>query len=908
MKLLRRLKAICIIVLIAFSWNFLGIANLALAITSATASTTDSSTNTDNPLIDLSVQTQAFANALRTIQAGLQQGQDQTAALTAASSQLNDILSLQDSVSAKLQEIQTSLPPSPPPEALDRLTDFINQTQKGFSTLAALADSLNQLMAQDQISASDLAPLMAAVDSLVPSSAANITNSAQKLPHRRSDIEKRAPAAQPAITIGTTSPTADDLAATKDIQFSPEITNLASQLQNDPVQMYLYVLNNVDYQPYYGSVKGSQGVYWEKAGNDIDQASFLMALFRISGYPARYITGTVQITIDQAMNWTGGKTPQAAVNILQNNGIPLQTVTAADGSITAINLTHTWVELHVLDKLHNHKWVQLDPSFKQFQYLDGIDLTPAMGFDFNSFYNAAIAGATINPDQFYVTNLNSTNIDNNLDAYVDNLQTWINTNLPNATVGDVLGYRQIVQQQVDKHFRGAFPFQNFTPQSELSVLPDSQRYQINFQMTGLNYSTSLPELYGKRLTLDYVPASDYDQQLIDEAGGIYNVFALMVSMKPQLKLEGQVVAEGQGVTLGSYQICTTSFLQPSGTAWDSNDKYVTTGADYCISLDYQRISSELLNQRANDFQNLPAGSQEVEEEALNLTGMVYFTEVELFSNMEAKINHISWTREPAEAFLASDLTVSSFFGIPIGVKPGPLDIDVKRYPVEPVSNTGNSPDEINWMIASGSFSSAAENLVFEQLYQIVAVSTEKLLALANDQGIRIYTINQDNISQTLPAISAPSSYKQSMTDSVNAGYTVVVPQTGLQVNYWYGYCWEVIDPKTGACAFLIGGSLTSGSSITAAGGMTAKIDPFTGMQAYRAVFTGNLNDVINEIGEDIDIEVAKTLFLDLGIGATVAGTVVVAAMPYITWGMTVVSIARFTDWLSKHMEWVPVDP
>jgi hypothetical protein len=102
MKLLRRLKAICIIVLIAFSWNFLGISNLALAITSATASTTDSSTNIDNPLIDLSVQTQAFASAMRTIQAGLQQGQDQTAALTTASSQLNDILSLHDSVSAKL--------------------------------------------------------------------------------------------------------------------------------------------------------------------------------------------------------------------------------------------------------------------------------------------------------------------------------------------------------------------------------------------------------------------------------------------------------------------------------------------------------------------------------------------------------------------------------------------------------------------------------------------------------------------------------------------------------------------------------------------------------------------------------------------------------------------------------------
>ncbi len=72
--------------------------------------------------------------------------------------------------------------------------------------------------------------------------------------------------------------------------------------------------------------------------------------------------------------------------------------------------------LYIKDSLHNHRWVQLDPSFKQYQYVDGIDVKQAMGFDLDSFYNAAVAGATINQAQSYVTNLNAANIQNNLQA------------------------------------------------------------------------------------------------------------------------------------------------------------------------------------------------------------------------------------------------------------------------------------------------------------------------------------------------------------------------------------------------------------------------------------------------------------------------------------------------------------
>ncbi|MHB8156111.1 MAG: hypothetical protein ACYDEQ_01745 [Desulfocucumaceae bacterium] len=81
------------------------------------------------------------------------------------------------------------------------------------------------------------------------------------------------------------------------------------------------------------------------------------------------------------------------------------------------------------------------------------------------------------------------------------------------------------------------------------------------------------------------------------------------------------------------------------------------------------------------------------------------------------------------------------------------------------------------MPRAGAIGYAVEHAVFEQLYGIESVSTEKILYLANQQGIPIYSINRDNINQTLPLISAPAIVKQNISDSVlNSGWIAVIPQ------------------------------------------------------------------------------------------------------------------------------------
>jgi len=114
-----------------------------------------------------------------------------------------------------------------------------------------------------------------------------------------------------------TTPTAADLAPTEDVQITQEIRDLARELGNDPVKIYEYVRNTIDFEPTWGSIKGSVLTLWEKSGNAVDTAGLLIALFRAANIPARYVLGTIQVPAAQAQNWVGGvATPQIAATIV----------------------------------------------------------------------------------------------------------------------------------------------------------------------------------------------------------------------------------------------------------------------------------------------------------------------------------------------------------------------------------------------------------------------------------------------------------------------------------------------------------------------------------------------------------------------------------------------------------------
>ena len=81
--------------------------------------------------------------------------------------------------------------------------------------------------------------------------------------------------------------------------------NEAAELNNHPLTIHNWVRNNIEYLPTYGSIQGSDLTLLSKRGNAFDTASLLIALYRAANIPARYVYGTVELQVDQAMNWVG---------------------------------------------------------------------------------------------------------------------------------------------------------------------------------------------------------------------------------------------------------------------------------------------------------------------------------------------------------------------------------------------------------------------------------------------------------------------------------------------------------------------------------------------------------------------------------------------------------------------------
>ena len=164
-------------------------------------------------------------------------------------------------------------------------------------------------------------------------------------------------------------------------------------------------------------------------------------------------------------------------------------------------------------------WVALDASVKQYSYAAGMDLQTAVPLDAQALLNAAQSGATVNEQEGWVQNLNQTAIQNQLTSYQNQLKTYIDTQKPNATVGDVIG-RKIIPQTVHSVLAGVTPLALVQSGQQAAAVPSSLQHQFSYTLSDnwgnelLSYTAPTSQLGGKRITLSYAPASQADTDLI----------------------------------------------------------------------------------------------------------------------------------------------------------------------------------------------------------------------------------------------------------------------------------------------------------------------------------------------------------------------------------------------------------
>ena len=86
------------------------------------------------------------------------------------------------------------------------------------------------------------------------------------------------------VEITSPEPSSDDLIYDADTVY-PEVIKTFAEKLGDVNSIYLYVKNNIYFEAYSGSKKGATVTLEQQGGNDIDQASLLIAMLRAINIP-----------------------------------------------------------------------------------------------------------------------------------------------------------------------------------------------------------------------------------------------------------------------------------------------------------------------------------------------------------------------------------------------------------------------------------------------------------------------------------------------------------------------------------------------------------------------------------------------------------------------------------------------
>ena len=708
----------------------------------------------------------------------------------------------------------------------------------------------------------------------------------------------------PSTTLPAT-PVPTDTAPTEDVQITQAIRDLAASLNNNPVQIYNWVRNNIVFVPSYGSIQGSDMTLQTKRGNAFDTASLLIALFRAANIPARYVYGTIEVPADKAMNWVGGVTaPAAAINLIGQGGIPAIGVTQS-GVVRWVRLEHVWVEAFV-DYLPSrggvHRagdtWVPMDASFKQYQYTQGMDIRANVPVDAQALLTELQQGAVVNEAEGWVSNVNQGLIQQAATNYQTRLTNYINSQNSNASIGDVIGTQTIVQEN-RPIFLGTLPYARIATGAKFHAIPDNLRWRFRYNVyaTDLDRALDSPfislerpttSLAGKKITLSFPAATPQDQATIDsflprpQPGALPTSFpAYLIRLVPELRVDGQITATGAALTAGTELIQDAAYFNPSWGQWESGEANRPVAGEFiATALDLQEISQsqftslktrlEQTKAKISQFQANPSDPtpiQTLTREAISgdllySTLLSYFVAIDMAGKVAARSTGVETQRMPSFGNFGTASQVQFFFGLPRTIGFPAVQMDVDRVVGSEVAKDATGNPVLAFRRAVGAQYSAFEHLIPEQAFrnsslpandplQPQGVSAVKALAVAASQGQRIYTLNAANQAIHASAISQLSidaSVRQEIANALASGKEVTVHQASINYAGFLGSGYIIIDPETGAGAYKISGG-ANGDWMTLVQGLMSQIAGFLSLISERL---GVIVDAINTIITIID--------------------------------------------------------
>ncbi|MBQ8960555.1 MAG: transglutaminase domain-containing protein [Ruminococcus sp.] len=628
----------------------------------------------------------------------------------------------------------------------------------------------------------------------VPSVAAE--NASPQLIEGRLTAQEEAPASD--------APTEEDLAFASDTQIPDSVVSMAKEL-GSAKEIYKFVKDNVRYESYSGSKKGAMVTLDQMGGNDIDQACLLISMLRAIGVPARYVSGTVQLSADQAVEITGAADIESAGRILASRYKNVKGVTN-NGILEGYRMDQVWAEAYVPytdyrgagSKAGDSVWVPLDASFK------ALDVTSReMPLEYTDKDREIIGDTLSHTSEYPVMYQRDYSVPETLEVFT-----------------------RLIRESEDIYLPSSLPYETVQVKGRWSVLPDEMKDSITVQIGGeVLLDALLPELYYKQITVSFEPAGDSDRELLEQAGDITKAPAYMIQMVPVVTVKDHQSEDKytgtKPVSLGMADRMLTTVTNEGGTT--ILDDEILSGSVYAINLDYQIImqgdmqfSLARLKAAQNDVTAENSLSPEILGAILDYTGKNYFAYCDREALVYETVYNVDRNRQLGLCITGYEFGTDDELGVITSLTTGSFFMDAAYNNYSAVSYSGSQEDEISFNMALGASESFYEGHIWEMLTdsELRGISTVSVFAAAAEQNVPVRYICGPDFEDSLALCTVSEEVKEEVRNFVNKGMAVQLVADTMTIGDWTGTAYIAVDLRTGACSYMLSGGTAGGHTVS----------------------------------------------------------------------------------------------
>jgi YD repeat-containing protein len=585
----------------------------------------------------------------------------------------------------------------------------------------------------------------------------------------------------------------------------PELVQLARSLRYDPDLIFEYVHNNITTLPQYGSLKGPLGTLLDGCGTAADQAELMAVLLQLSGIAGiKFVVGRISIEAAQFTAWLGTDTSLGSVGtLLATGGLDPSVLIDQNNQVIRADVNWAWVKATIDGTAY-----VFDPATKSYARKAGVaNMATLLGYNRSTFLGTgaggALNGATVNAND--IANINRTNVRTSVAGYAGSLVTALRTQPQFAGAGpeDILGGASIVPLAINTRRRDT-TLSYAISSTDYDDVPASVRTTLTVTVPGASSAITLnsSDIYGRRLSL------------------FFNA-----SIAPVLALDGVVLRTGTAVTSGSLVTLTFSIDHPypSPAVDQSGTQQVqaTAGGAFVVSTGWGPVSRAMIERHRQILQKNTAANpgnpsaEPVLGESLAMLGYAWLAQVSRTQQLAGQLGNTFVLYQHAVGIVGMSPSLP-----PANVTAPYVDLPFNFLGV--IQRTGrpqgvaSTEQETAAFFALIQLSSVLESGAIEQTQPgLQAVSTVKLLDVANSQAQKIYDFNSVAVFDALrpQLVNYNSTFLDGLRSAINAGVRIIMHQNGqIQQNLWKGFGYFRIEPN--AIGAIISGGYNGGFATT----------------------------------------------------------------------------------------------